>query len=87
MKAVLKTTILTLILLLVSSLAVFAAIRLSGGDVTAARLPASATAEDRELFRQQIGLDQPILKQYVTYLGDLLHRRPRQLVDQQRVDQ
>jgi peptide/nickel transport system permease protein len=70
-KTVLKTTILTLVLLIASSLAVFAAIRLSGGDVTAARLPASATAEDRELFRQQVGLDQPILKQYVTYLGDL----------------
>lgn len=72
MKAVLKTTILTLILLLVSSLAVFAAIRLSGGDVTAARLPASASAEDRDLFRQQMGLDRPILQQYFTYLGDLL---------------
>ena len=54
-----------------SSLAVFTAIRLSGGDVTAARLPASASAADRELFRQQVGLDQPILKQYVTYVGDL----------------
>jgi ABC-type dipeptide/oligopeptide/nickel transport system permease component len=62
----------TLLLLLLSSLAVFAAIRLSGGDVTASRLPASATAEDRELFRQQIGLDKPILSQYVTYLGDLV---------------
>jgi ABC-type dipeptide/oligopeptide/nickel transport system permease component len=72
MKTVLKTTALTLILLLASSLAVFAAIRLSGGDVTAARLPASATAADRELFRQQVGLDRPILEQYFTYLGDLL---------------
>lgn len=72
MKSVLKTTILTLVLLLASSFAVFAAIRLSGGDVTAARLPASASAEDRDLFRQQMGLDQPILKQYFTYLGDLL---------------
>lgn len=71
MKSVLKTTLLTLLLLVASSLAVFAAIRLSGGDVTAARLPASATAEDRELFRQQVGLDQPILQQYVTYVGEV----------------
>jgi ABC-type dipeptide/oligopeptide/nickel transport system permease component len=70
-KSVLKTTLLTLLLLIASSLAVFAAIRLSGGDVTAARLPASATAEDRELFRQQVGLDQPILRQYVTYVGEV----------------
>jgi ABC-type dipeptide/oligopeptide/nickel transport system permease component len=62
----------TLLLLLLSSLAVFAAIRLSGGDVTASRLPASATTEDRELFRQQIGLDKPILSQYVTYMGNLV---------------
>ena len=47
MKSVLKTTVLTFILLLASSLAVFAAIRSSGGDVTAARLTAAATAEDR----------------------------------------
>lgn len=72
MKTVIKTTVLTLVLLLASSLAVFAAIRLSGGDVTAARLPASATAEDRDAFRAEMGLDQPILKQYVTYLGDLV---------------
>lgn len=62
----------TLLLLVLSSFAVFAAIRASGGDVTAARLPASATAEDRELFRQQIGLDEPIFQQYFTYVGNLL---------------
>jgi len=72
MNAVLKTTLLTLILLLVSSLTVFAAIRLSGGDVTAARLSASATTQDRDLFRHQMGLDQPILEQYFTYLGHML---------------
>ena len=65
MKSIISRVISTLLLLLASSLAVFAAIRVSGGDVTAARMPASASAEDRELFRHQIGLDQPILKQYV----------------------
>jgi ABC-type dipeptide/oligopeptide/nickel transport system permease component len=72
MSAVIKRVLLTLLLLQLSSLAVFAAIRLSGGDVTAARLPASATAEDRELFREQIGLNQPILTQYVDYLGNVV---------------
>jgi ABC-type dipeptide/oligopeptide/nickel transport system permease component len=70
--AIIKRVLLTFLLLLLSSLAVFAAIRLSGGDVTAARLPASATAEDRELFREQIGLNKPILTQYVDYLGDVV---------------
>lgn len=72
MRVILKRVILTLLLLFASSFAVFAAIRLSGGDVTAARLPASATAADRELFRQQVGLDRPIIEQYFTYLGNLL---------------
>ncbi len=71
MRSIVKTTLLTLLLLFASSLAVFAAIRLSGGDVTAARLPASATAADRELFREQVGLNKPILEQYVIYLGDV----------------
>ncbi len=71
MKVVLRRTLTMLLLLLVSSFAVFAAIRLSGGDVTAARLPASASAEDRALFRQQVGLDKPIINQYFTYLGKL----------------
>jgi peptide/nickel transport system permease protein len=70
-RTILRRAIATFLLLLVSSFAVFAAIRLSGGDVTAARLPASASAADRELFRKQIGLDQPILTQYVRYLGDM----------------
>lgn len=71
MRVVLRRTLTMLLLLLVSSFAVFAAIRLSGGDVTAARLPASASAEDRALFRQQVGLDKPIINQYFTYLGKL----------------
>lgn len=71
MKAVLRRTLTMLLLLLVSSFAVFAAIRLSGGDVTAARLPASASAADRALFRQQVGLDKPIINQYFTYLRKL----------------
>lgn len=71
MRAILRRTLTMLLLLLVSSFAVFAAIRLSGGDVTAARLPASASAADRALFRQQVGLDKPIINQYFTYLGKL----------------
>lgn len=71
MKVVLRRTVTMLLLLLMSSFAVFAAIRLSGGDVTAARLPASASAADRALFRQQVGLDKPIINQYFTYLGKL----------------
>ena len=71
MRVIIGRILSTIGLLLVSSLAVFAGIRLSGGDVTASRMPASASAEDRKLFLHQLGLDQPILKQYVKYIGDL----------------
>jgi len=72
MKTIVRRALTTLLLLLASSFAVFASIRLSGGDVTAARMPASATMADRELFRQQIGLDKPILSQYVKYVGSFV---------------
>jgi ABC-type dipeptide/oligopeptide/nickel transport system permease component len=60
------------IILFLSSVAVFYAIRLSGGDATAARLPASATAEDREQFREQLGLNDPIYEQYFRYMGRIV---------------
>ena len=50
----------TVIVLFVSSIAVFYAIRLSGGDATAAALPGSATEEFREEFRDRLGLNEPI---------------------------
>ena len=61
-----------IVILALSSVAVFYAIRLSGGDATASRLPASATAEDREEFREQLGLNDPIYEQYFRYMGDVV---------------
>ena len=65
-----------LIVLLISSIAVFYAIRLSGGDATAAALPGSATEEFREEFRARIGLDKPIYLQYFAYMGKILKGDP-----------
>ncbi len=53
-----------IVILVLSSIAVFYAIRLSGGDATAAALPASTTAEQREAFRERLGLTAPIYVQY-----------------------
>ena len=61
-----------LFILFLSSVAVFYAIRLSGGDATAARMPASATAEDREIFRERLGLNDPVHEQYFRYMGDVV---------------
>lgn len=66
----------TLMVLLVSSIAVFYAIRLSGGDATAAALPGSATEEFREAFRESMGFNQPIYQQYFTFIGKILSGNP-----------
>ena len=72
MRGLVARTGYTIIVLILSSIAVFYAIRLSGGDATAARLPASATAQDRENFRETLGLNDPIYQQYFTYMGRVL---------------
>jgi peptide/nickel transport system permease protein len=40
------------------------------GDPVSLMLPPEATQADRELMRQQLGLDQPFYKQFVTFLGN-----------------
>lgn len=72
MRRIAARTLYTALVLFISSIAVFYAIRLSGGDAVSARLPASATAEDREAFRELIGLNDPTHEQYLNYVGDLL---------------
>ena len=49
---------------------VFLLIRVSG-DPTQLLLPETATPADRELFRNQHGLDRPIAVQYLHYVGNL----------------
>lgn len=72
MKQLAARTLYLIVVLLLSSVAVFYAIRLSGGDVTAARLPASASAEQREAFKEQLGLNDPIYQQYFSYIGRVM---------------
>lgn len=72
MKRIAARTVYTLIVLLLSSIAVFYAIRLSGGDAVSARLPASASFEDREEFRELLGLNDPFHEQYFRYMGQLI---------------
>lgn len=50
---------------------VFVVTRLAG-DPVALMLPLSATAEQRAAFAAQIGLDQPLLTQFVRFLGDIV---------------
>jgi ABC-type dipeptide/oligopeptide/nickel transport system permease component len=51
---------------------VFALIHLVPGDPAQAMLGESASAKDVEELRSRLGLDRPLVEQYVAYLGGLL---------------
>jgi peptide/nickel transport system permease protein len=52
---------------------VFLLLRLAPGDPAANYAPPNPTSEQLAAVRQEFGLDQPLLSQYLTYLGNLLH--------------
>ncbi|NOX93021.1 MAG: ABC transporter permease [Gammaproteobacteria bacterium] len=51
---------------------VFLLIHLVPGDPVEVMLGESAQAADREALRQSLGLDQPLLSQFMTYLGNIV---------------
>ena len=55
------------------SLIVFFLIRLIPGDPAATLLGSHATPETVHELRTQLGLTQPVWRQYLTFLGHLLH--------------
>ena len=66
-----------LVIVFISSVAVFYAIRLSGGDAISSIVqPGSSTLEAREQLRELWGLNLPIHEQYLKYMGDLLRGEP-----------
>lgn len=59
-------------ILLIASIIVFYSLRFAPGDPTGAALNPAALEEVREAYRHRLGLDQPIYRQYLTYLSNLL---------------
>lgn len=53
------------------SMIVFSLARVTG-DPTILLLPSEATEQDRNFFRNQLGLDKPLHEQYLTFLGRVL---------------
>ena len=60
-------------MMLVVSLMIFVILRLLPADPLAMSLPPNATTAEAEAMRTSLGLDRPILEQYLIWLGHLLH--------------
>ncbi|GAA3336123.1 ABC transporter permease [Curtobacterium albidum] len=59
--------------LLVASIIVFAVLRVLPGDVAQVVAGTQASPAQVEQLRQQLGLDRPVVVQYVDWIGGLLH--------------
>lgn len=59
------------VILVLASVAVFYALRLAPGDPTGVQLSPAASTEARELYRERLGLNEPIYAQYFVYLKSL----------------
>ena len=76
MNAILSMTLQRLglgaITLFVVSVVIFSAVELLPGDLAQAILGQSATPETVAAFRQQLGLDEPAISRYFSWLGGML---------------
>jgi peptide/nickel transport system permease protein len=68
-----RRLLLTVPTLLVMSVFVFAIIHLAPGDPVVTSLGLSYTPTAAKALRHQMGLDQPIVNQYFTWIGNILH--------------
>lgn len=67
-----RRTFYTLVILLLSTIGIFYALRFAGGDPSSTALSPLATEEQRDAFRDRIGLNDPVIQQYFTYMGKLI---------------
>ena len=67
-----KISLIPLMLWIISSL-VFILLRVAPGDPVDAILGSGADEVSRELLRNKLGLNDPILNQYFSYINDILH--------------
>jgi len=69
---ILRRVLATIPVMAVVAVIVFLMLRLSPGDPAAILAGDQATAEDIAVIRERLGLDQPLLQQFVLWLGQLL---------------
>lgn len=70
---VVKRLLITIPVLIGMSLLVFSLIHLVPGDPARVMLGLTATPENVATLHQQLGLDDPLWRQYATWLGNVLH--------------
>lgn len=71
-KLILKRVALGIMTLLLVSAIIFAGTQLLPGDVASAILGQNATPESLAVLRTELGLDQPLLQRYLSWLGGFL---------------
>jgi peptide/nickel transport system permease protein len=59
------------VILVLASIAVFYALRLAPGDPSGVQLNPAASEAVREQYRERLGLNEPIWKQYFVYIGNM----------------
>ncbi len=69
---VLKRLVLMIPTILLTSLLIFWAMSLTGGDPVMTMLPENATLEQQEALRESLGLNDPFFVQYFRYIGGML---------------
>lgn len=69
---ILRRMALSAVTLLIVSAFVFFVLEILPGDVTTRILGRDATQESLQILREQLGLDQPVLTRYLTWLGGLM---------------
>jgi peptide/nickel transport system permease protein len=70
---IVKRLLITIPVLFGMSLLTFSLIRMVPGDPARVMLGLTATPENIETLRQQLGLDRPFWQQYLTWVWDILH--------------
>ncbi|HVA88425.1 MAG TPA: ABC transporter permease [Chloroflexota bacterium] len=73
LRYILRRLLLTVPVLVAMSVFVFAIIHLAPGDPVQAALGLSYSPGAAAVLRHQMGLDQPIVQQYFTWVGNMLH--------------
>ncbi|PLR82531.1 ABC transporter permease [Bacillus canaveralius] len=71
MKFLLKNIFRIIPVLFIITVIVFVLVRVTG-DPVSLMLPETATDEEQEQLRESLGLNEPLYKQYLIYLGDLI---------------